>query len=50
MRDMDISHGHGFMLVYSITSDSTFYELEPVRKQIEQVKGTKTIPMILVGT
>ena len=65
MRDLYIKNGHGFALVYSITSQSTFNEVSEYRDQVLRVKEIETvnkltitahsvmltvqIPMILVG-
>lgn len=49
MRDLYMKNGHGFVLVYSITAQSTFNELTDFREQILRVKDTEDVPMILVG-
>jgi len=36
-------------LVYSITSQSTFNDLQELREQIVRIKDTHDVPMILVG-
>jgi GTPase KRas protein len=41
--------GEGFLLVYSISSRSTFERVERFREQVIRVKGTDRIPIILVG-
>ncbi|NXS00401.1 RAP1B protein, partial [Oxylabes madagascariensis] len=38
-----------FALVYSITAQSTFNDLQDLREQILRVKDTDDVPMILVG-
>eukprot|EP00064_Thunnus_orientalis_P012970 superscaffoldBa00002054_g13006 len=43
MRDLYMKNGQGFALVYSITAQSTFNDLQDLREQILRV------PMILVG-
>jgi len=42
----------GFLLVYSLTSKQTLNELEPIMRQILEVKGLdhSEIPIVLVGT
>lgn len=42
-------NGQGFALVYSITAQSTFNDLQDLREQILRVKDTDDVPMILVG-
>ena len=37
------------VLVYSITAQSTFNDLQDLREQILRVKDTDDVPMILVG-
>jgi small GTP-binding protein len=49
MRDLYMKNGQGFVLVYSITSQSTFNDLADLREQILRVKDTDKVPMVLVG-
>lgn len=49
MRDLYMKNGQGFVLVYSITAQSTFNDLRDLRDQILRVKDTDDVPMILVG-
>lgn len=49
LRDQWIRDGEGFLLVYSITSRSTFERVERYRDQILRVKDNEDTPMILVG-
>eukprot|EP00732_Lithocolla_globosa_P006749 Lithocolla_globosa_v1_NODE_8047_length_868_cov_12710.964330.p1 type:complete len:123 gc:universal NODE_8047_length_868_cov_12710.964330:483-115(-) len=51
MRDLYMKNGQGFILVYSITSLSTFNDLDDIKEQICRVKDAeaKDVPMILVG-
>ncbi|PKY63544.1 hypothetical protein RhiirA4_301044, partial [Rhizophagus irregularis] len=42
-------NGDGFLLVYSVSSHSTFEHVERFRDQIDRVKDTDNVPMILVG-
>ena len=49
MRDQYMRTGQGFILVYSITSRSSFEELPVFHNQILRVKDMDTVPMILVG-
>lgn len=49
MRDLYMKNGQGFVLVYSITAQSTFNDLMDLREQILRVKDTDDVPMILVG-
>lgn len=42
-------HGEGFLLVYSIDSESSFRELDVFSEQILRVKDKDTFPMIVVG-
>jgi len=50
MRELYMKNGHGIVLVYPITSQSSFNELTDFRKQILRVKDTEKFPMVLVGT
>jgi len=49
MRDQYINSGQGFMLVYSITSKSTFKSLADLREKILQVKDCDHFPIVVVG-
>lgn len=49
MRDLYMKNGQGFVLVYSITAQSTFNDLQDLREQILRVKDTNEVPMVLVG-
>ncbi|CAG8634678.1 23117_t:CDS:2 [Cetraspora pellucida] len=41
--------GEGFLLVYSISSRSTFERVERFHDQITRVKDTEPVPLMLVG-
>ena len=43
MRDLYVKTGHGFILVYSITSRATFDDLHAYYEQIIKVKDTEVI-------
>jgi small GTP-binding protein len=49
MRDLYMKNGQGFVLVYSITAQSTFNDLQDLREQILRVKDMDKVPMVLVG-
>merc|ERR1711997_462391 len=49
MRDLYMKNGNGFVLVYSITTQSSFMDLMEIREQILKVKDTDDVPMVLVG-
>ncbi|XP_018496058.1 ras-related protein Rap-1b [Galendromus occidentalis] len=49
MRDLYMRNGQGFALVYSITAQSTFNDLQDLREQILRVKDSDDVPMVLVG-
>lgn len=40
----------GYILVYSITDDTTFSKLDRVREEIQKAQGGRPIPIFLVGT
>jgi len=48
-REQFIFAAHAFVLVYSITSRESFLELEELRQEILRIKGTDSVPMVLVG-
>lgn len=41
--------GQGFLLVFSITSQSSFSELAELREQISRIKDDDHVPMVLIG-
>lgn len=43
MRDLYMKNGQGFVLVYSITAQSTFNDLQDLREQILRVKDTSDV-------
>lgn len=49
MRDQYMRTGQGFLLVYAITSRSSFDEIAAFRDQILRVKDKDKVPMYLVG-
>jgi len=49
MREMYIRSGNGFILVYSITVETTLVELEEIRNQIVEIKDSDKVPVLLVG-
>ncbi|CAJ0753981.1 21126_t:CDS:2 [Entrophospora sp. SA101] len=49
LRDQWIRDGEGFLLVYSISSRSTFERVERFRDQIIRVKDSDQVPLMLVG-
>ncbi|CAG8455623.1 11476_t:CDS:1 [Ambispora leptoticha] len=49
LRDQWIRDGEGFLIVYSISSRSTFERIGRFRNQICRVKDTDSVPIMLVG-
>lgn len=45
MRDLYMKNGQGFVLVYSITAQSTFNDLQDLRDQILRVKDTEDVSL-----
>lgn len=43
MRDLYMKNGQGFLLVYSITAQATFNDLQELREQILRVKDTDDV-------
>jgi GTPase SAR1 family protein len=48
MRDLYMKNGQGFVLVYSITAQSTFNDLQDIREQILRVKDTDDVRVIFL--
>ncbi|KAJ5067877.1 ras-like protein rasb [Anaeramoeba ignava] len=49
MREQYMRTGEGFLLVYSIISETSFSEIEDLRDQIVRVKDQSIFPMVLAG-
>eukprot|EP01125_Pyxidicula_operculata_P004148 TRINITY_DN1604_c0_g1_i4.p1 TRINITY_DN1604_c0_g1~~TRINITY_DN1604_c0_g1_i4.p1 ORF type:complete len:134 (+),score=16.35 TRINITY_DN1604_c0_g1_i4:178-579(+) len=49
MRELYMANGEGFALIYSITSNLSFAEVEKIRNGIIKHKGDNNVPMVLVG-
>eukprot|EP01121_Diplochlamys_sp_Union-15-3_P014508 TRINITY_DN4627_c0_g1_i1.p1 TRINITY_DN4627_c0_g1~~TRINITY_DN4627_c0_g1_i1.p1 ORF type:complete len:187 (+),score=22.84 TRINITY_DN4627_c0_g1_i1:119-679(+) len=49
IRDEYMKKAHGFVLVYTITSTPTFNYLSEMIDKIFEFKGTKSVPMVIVG-
>lgn len=49
MRDLYMKTGHGFLLVFSISSRTSFEELETIRDDIIRIRDDEHIPMVIVG-
>ena len=49
MQDEWMRNGHGFMLVYSVTSKPTFDEIRVLRDKILRTHDTTSVPMVIVG-
>lgn len=49
MRELYIKNGEGFVLVYSITDESSLKELHALREQIARIKDNHNVPMVLVA-
>ena len=49
MRDQYMRTGQGFLIVYSVTSPSSFHEVSLFRDQILRVKDADNVPIVIVG-
>ncbi|KXX80875.1 Ras-related protein Rap-1 [Madurella mycetomatis] len=49
MRDLYMKTGQGFLLVFSISSRTSFEELETLRDDIIRIKDDDKIPIVIVG-
>lgn len=50
LRDQYLKSGHGFLLVYSVTSPESFQALEKLRLQILRIKEDSTVPIVFLGS
>jgi Ras-related protein Rap-1B len=44
-----MKQGQGFLLVFSICSKNSFYELSELREQIIRIKDDDDVPLVMVG-
>lgn len=49
MRAAYMRTGNGFVVVYSITSQESFKELDSIYKTMLRAKNAETVPMVLLG-
>ncbi|KEZ43053.1 hypothetical protein SAPIO_CDS5131 [Scedosporium apiospermum] len=49
MRDLYMKTGQGFLLVFSITSNSSLGELAQLREEIIRIKDDENVPIVIVG-
>ena len=49
MRDVYLRNGDGFILVYSITDQTSFADLKDLRQSLLTAKNVQDVPMIIVG-
>jgi len=49
MRELYMKTGQGFLLVFSITSESSLSELSELREQIIRIKDDENVPIVIVG-
>ncbi|OTA99132.1 hypothetical protein M426DRAFT_95000 [Hypoxylon sp. CI-4A] len=49
MRDLYMKTGQGFLLVFSITSNSSLTELAGLRDEIIRIKDDETVPIVICG-
>lgn len=48
--EQDMKYAHCFVLVYDITNKQSLNEVKEIAGKLQQVRGTKQVPMILVGS
>jgi Ras-related protein Rap-1B len=48
-RELYMKTGQGFLLVFSITSQSSLSELFELREQIIRIKDDENVPIVIVG-
>lgn len=49
MREQYMRSGEGFVIIYSITDRQSFREVSQAKKQIERLRRSEDIPMVLVA-
>ncbi|EAW12733.1 putative RAS small monomeric GTPase (Rsr1) [Aspergillus clavatus NRRL 1] len=48
-KELYMKQGQGFLLVFSITSNSSLNELSELREQIIRIKDDEKVPIVIVG-
>ena len=46
---LHIRNGHGFILVYSITSSQSFKEIQSLQEKICRIKQSSKVPIVVAG-
>ncbi len=49
MRDLYMKTGQGFLLVFSITSESSLSEIAGLRDEIIRIKDDDSVPIVICG-
>ena len=49
VRERHIRAAQGFLIVYSVTSPSSFHEVSQFRDEILRVKDAANVPIVIVG-
>lgn len=49
MRALSISSAEAFILVFDVTSSTSFEDVRTLRDQIHETKGTTQVPIVVVG-
>ncbi|XP_033102378.1 GTPase HRas [Anneissia japonica] len=49
MRDQYMRTGEGFLCVYAVNNEKSFEDIHSYREQIQRVKDSEEVPMVLVG-
>jgi Ras-related protein Rap-1B len=50
LKKEKLSTGDGYLLVYSITDDTSFAKLDKQREEIMRAQGGRPVPIFLIGT
>merc|ERR1719367_379354 len=49
LQDQWIREGDGYLIVYSVTSQTSLQEAEVLRQKIQRIQDKDTFPLVLAG-
>lgn len=50
LKDLYIRNSDGFVVLYSVCDEASFQAVRPLRERMGRLRGSRAIPLVLVGT
>lgn len=50
LKDLYIRNSDGFVVLYSVCSEASFQAVRPLREHMGRLRGSRAVPLVLVGT